>query len=122
MTDLDDWLRASAHRLRTLDPDDQDDRDLEPLLEIIGDARVVALGESMHRVHEFLQLRHRVFRFLARRAGFTTLVMESGMPEGVAVDDWIRTGDGPLREAFDAIVYIDEVTPWHTWIDERGLA
>lgn len=28
----------------------------------------------------------------------------------------------PIREAFDAIAYIDEVTPWHTWIDENGLA
>jgi len=27
----------------------------------------------------------------------------------------------PVREAFDAIAYVDEVTPWHTWIDENGL-
>ncbi|MDN4615162.1 erythromycin esterase family protein [Leifsonia sp. F6_8S_P_1B] len=91
------WLRAHAARLSTLDPDAEDDTDLEPLLDIVGDARVVAIGESMHRAHEFLQLRHRVFRFLARRAGFTALVLESGFPEGAIVDGWLRDGGAGVR-------------------------
>jgi len=128
--EIDDWLRSSAHRLRTLDPDDPGDDDLEPLLDIIGDARVVAIGESMHRVHEFLQLRHRVFRFLVRRAGFTALVMESGMPEGALVDRWIRTGSGRLRDVLaDGIAYrfgaCQEMLDQVTWMREqhaRGVA
>jgi erythromycin esterase-like protein len=95
--ELTDWLRANAARLTTLDPDCDDDADLEPLLPIVGDARVVALGESMHRIHEFYLIRHRIFRFLVRRAGFTALVLESGFPEGWAVDSWIRRGGPGLR-------------------------
>ncbi|OJU42098.1 MAG: hypothetical protein BGN97_04980 [Microbacterium sp. 69-10] len=38
----------------------------------------------------------------------------------------LRNGDVlqplPILDAFDAIAYVDEVTPWHTWIDEDGLA
>ena len=58
------WLRDHARRLRTLDPADADVTDLAPLREIVGDARVVAIGESMHRVHEFCRLRDRMLRFL----------------------------------------------------------
>ena len=118
------WLRSHAHRLRTLDPDDDDDTDLEPLLGIVGDARVVAIGESMHRVHEFFALRHRVFRFLHRRAGFTALVTESGLPEGTRVDEWIRTGRGSLRDTLrDGVSYrfgaCQEMLDQLTWMRER---
>ncbi|MBS1675397.1 MAG: erythromycin esterase family protein [Actinobacteria bacterium] len=122
---LSSWIRTNARRLRTLDPDEEDDADLEPLREIIGDARVVAIGESMHRSHEFLALRHRVFRFLHRRAGFTALVTESGLPEGGRVDDWIRTGRGSLRTVLrDGVGYgfgaCQEMLDQLTWMRERA--
>lgn len=95
-TSVTDWLRANTHRLRTLDPSDMDFADLEPLREIVGDARVVAIGESTHRVHEFYDLRHRLIRFLVAELGFTAFVMESGFPEGMSVNDWIHGGPGDL--------------------------
>lgn len=124
---LGDWLRTNARALRTLDPDDPDDADLEPLLDIVGDARVVAIGESMHRVHEFFQLRHRILRFLVRRAGFTALVMESGVPEGRIVDHWIRTGQGRLREVLSKGIgyrfgHCEEMLDQLTWMRERAVS
>ncbi|MBO3748424.1 erythromycin esterase family protein [Streptosporangiaceae bacterium NEAU-GS5] len=92
------WLRDNAHRLRTLDPEDDDFSDLEPLRAVVGDARVVAIGESTHRIHEFYRVRHRLTRFLVAELGFTAMVMESGFPEGLAVDDWIAGGPGDLDE------------------------
>ncbi|VXB06900.1 Erythromycin esterase [Microbacterium sp. 8M] len=119
------WIRDNAHSLRTLDPDDDDDSDLEPLLDIVGDARVVAIGESMHRVHEFFALRHRLFRFLHRRAGFTAFVTESGMPEGRRVDTWIRTGVGGLRDTLrEGVTYgfgaCQEMLDQLTWMRARA--
>ncbi|SFR73648.1 erythromycin esterase [Agromyces sp. CF514] len=105
MTDQDDdlsrWLRTHAHDLATTDPDADDDRDLERLLDIVGDARIVAIGESMHRVHEFLDVRHRILRFLVRRAGFTALVMEGGFAEALTVDRWISTGGPGVRRVLN---------------------
>lgn len=101
-TDISEWLRSNVHRLRTIDPDSVDHADhadraeLEPLRDIVGDARVVAVGESTHRVHEFYQLRHLVTRFLVQELGFTGFVMESGFAEGWAVNDWVLGGDGDL--------------------------
>jgi erythromycin esterase len=101
-----EWLCDNTNRLRTLDPADEDFSDLEPLREIVGDARVVSIGESTHRVHEFYQLRHRVVRFLVTQLGFSGFVMESGFPEGLAVNDWVLGGPGDLTALLhDGITY-----------------
>lgn len=81
--------------LATLQPDG-DLADLEPLAGLIGDTRVVALGESTHYGHEFYQLRHRLTRFLVERLGFTALAFESGFSEGWRVDEWIQGGPGDV--------------------------
>ncbi|MFE3653057.1 erythromycin esterase family protein [Streptomyces sp. NPDC059152] len=90
---LADWFRAHAAELTTLDPHGDLD-DLEPLREIAGDARVVAVGEGAHFVTEFSLARQRVLRFLAERCGFTVLAFEYGFSEGFALDRWLR-GEGP---------------------------
>ena len=79
--------------LDTLDPDAPFD-DLEPLAARFRAARVVAIGESAHFVHEYYELRHRLLRFLVERCGFTAFAMESGFSEGLEVDSWIRGGPG----------------------------
>ncbi|HEX4220879.1 MAG TPA: erythromycin esterase family protein [Pseudonocardiaceae bacterium] len=66
--------------------------DLAWLDHAIGDARVVAIGESSHYNHEFLALRHRLLRYLVERHGFSGYAMESGFPEGRQADGWVRDG------------------------------
>ncbi|QWF84553.1 erythromycin esterase family protein [Amycolatopsis sp. CA-230715] len=91
-------LSADAVRpLRTLDPAGPQD-DLAWLDEAIGDARVVAIGESAHYNHENYRLRHRLTRYLVERHGFGAYAMESGFVEGWRADDWVRGGDEPLGE------------------------
>lgn len=89
-------IRDLAVPLRTLDPADPDVSDLEALRGLVGNARVVCLGEGAHGVSEFYQLKDRVLRFLVSELGFSAFVMESGFPEGLAVNDWVLggTGDG----------------------------
>ena len=83
--------------LRTLDPTEPLD-DLEWLGQAIGDARVVAIGESAHYNREFFQLRHRLLRYLVERHGFSAYAMETGFVEGWLVDNWVRGGDGQLGQ------------------------
>ncbi|TDC89945.1 erythromycin esterase family protein [Actinomadura sp. 7K507] len=68
--------------------------DLEPLRDIVGDARVVALGEGCHFVREFTDARFRLLRFLAERCGFTVLAFEFGFAEGRPLGRWIRGAGG----------------------------
>ncbi|WP_433872494.1 erythromycin esterase family protein [Saccharopolyspora sp. CA-218241] len=83
------WLRDHAGTFGGLDPDAPLD-DLEPLRDLIGDARIVGIGEGAHFVDEFTRLRQRVLRFLAERCGFTVLAFEFGFSEGYALDRWLR--------------------------------
>jgi|GEM_PF-1534750 len=81
--------------VRTLDPAAPLE-DLHWLDEAIGDARVVAIGESAHYNRESYLLRHRLLRYLVERHGFGAFAMESGFVEGPAVDAWIHGGQEPL--------------------------
>ncbi|MFI7294424.1 hypothetical protein [Streptomyces sp. NPDC050121] len=58
------WMREHTTLLTTIDPAAGLD-DLEPLRRIVGDARVVAIGEGAHFVEELSTVRQRVMRFLA---------------------------------------------------------
>ncbi|MFI7054757.1 erythromycin esterase family protein [Streptosporangium canum] len=87
-----DWLRGHAVPLTHLDPEAPLD-DLEPLRDIIGTARVVAIGENSHFVTEFERIRRRVLRFLVERCGFTVLAFEYGFSEGFPLDAWAQ-GEG----------------------------
>ncbi|WP_424891037.1 erythromycin esterase family protein [Streptomyces sp. XH2] len=91
------WLRDHATTLPTLDPGAPLD-DLEPLRALIGDARVVGIGESSHFIHEFGLARRRLLRFLVERCGFTVLAFEYGFSEALALDAWGRGAgrDGDL--------------------------
>ncbi|MFI5705151.1 erythromycin esterase family protein [Streptomyces xanthochromogenes] len=86
-TSFTDWLRERAVPLAHLDPEAPLD-DLEPLHGIIGDARIVAIGEHSHFIEEFALLRRRILRFLVERCGFTVLAFEYGFSEGFPLDAW----------------------------------
>lgn len=82
--------------LRTLNPAETDTSDLEPLRAVVGDARLVCLGESAHAATEYYLAKDRMCRFLVTELGFTLFALESGLAEGLAVDSWVRGGDGDL--------------------------
>lgn len=91
------WVTEQALTTDTIDPAAPLD-DLEPLRELIGSARVVAIGESAHDVHEFHLVRHRLLRFLVERCGFTVYAFEAPFVASEAVDTWTRGGPGDLAE------------------------
>ncbi|MBL8271137.1 serine hydrolase [Steroidobacter sp.] len=62
---------------------------LEPLQEIVGDARVLAFGEGTHNAHELWQWRNRLFRYAVEHLGFTALAAETGYAQAIAADDYV---------------------------------
>jgi protein-L-isoaspartate(D-aspartate) O-methyltransferase len=69
---------------------DIDAEDLGPLLERIGDARVVLLGEATHGTSEFYRMRARITRELIMKRGFTMVAIEGDWPDTARVDRWVR--------------------------------
>jgi erythromycin esterase len=74
-----DWLKNHAISVRTIDPEDDDFADLMPLVDQIGSAQVVALGEQSHGDGAAFVAKHRLIRFLHEKMGFDVLAWESGM-------------------------------------------
>jgi len=72
---------------------------LDPLLNRIGDARVVLLGEASHGTSEFYRMRARITRELVTRAGFTLVAVEADWPDARWVDSYVRhASEPPSRE------------------------
>jgi protein-L-isoaspartate(D-aspartate) O-methyltransferase len=67
-----------------------DDADLTPLLQRIGDARVVLLGEASHGTAEFYDMRARITRELVQRHGFNIVAAEADWPDAAQIDRYIR--------------------------------
>ena len=64
--------------------------DLGPLMNRIGDARVVLLGESTHGTSEFYRMRDRISRELIARKGFRFVAIEADWPDAARIDHYIR--------------------------------
>jgi erythromycin esterase-like protein len=63
--------------------------DFGPLLDRIGDARLVLLGEATHGTSEFYRMRARITRELILRAGFTVIAVEADWPDARWVDAYV---------------------------------
>ncbi|MEU1849460.1 erythromycin esterase family protein [Streptomyces sp. NPDC019990] len=91
-----DTLDRASHPLRTVEPGGVT-RDLRPLDRMIGDARVVGLGEATHSSHEFFTLKHRVFRHLVEEKGFRTFALEAPWSTGLRLNAYVLRGEGDPR-------------------------
>src|SRR3974390_474921 len=94
-------IKDVAAPLRTLNPDDENWSDFAPIRELIGNARVVSVGESAHGVGEFFNLRQRLFRFLVKELGFTAYCTEFPFDEGMRINEWIHGGPGTVNDVTD---------------------
>src|ERR1043165_3174981 len=88
-----DWITANAVRLKTTEAGNGF-ADMQPLKKIIGNARIVSLGEATHGTREFFQLKHRILEFLASEMGFTIFSIEANMPEAYRLNDYVLNGTG----------------------------
>ena len=91
------WLKAHVIELKSVNAGTGFD-DLRPLKDLIGPARIVALGEGTHGTREFFQMKHRLVEYLATELGFTIFAIEANLPEAYRVNDFVRTGEGEPRK------------------------
>ena len=83
-------VREVAEPLHDIERDD-----LDAILERIGDARVVLLGEATHGTSEFYRMRARLTRELVRRRGFNVVAVEADWPDAARIDHYARHVAGP---------------------------
>ncbi|HEX7049627.1 MAG TPA: erythromycin esterase family protein, partial [Longimicrobiales bacterium] len=100
-----DPLRAALHPLGG-SPSDYD-----PLLERIGDARLVLIGEASHGTHEFYRERATITRRLITEKGFTAVALEADWPDAHRVHRFISR-QGEDDEAIDALGAFRRFPAW----------
>jgi erythromycin esterase len=116
-----EWIRSAAIPLATAEPR-HGFKDLEPLRAIIGDARIVSLGEATHGTREFRKLKHRLLEFCVAELGFTMLGIEAPFPESLAVNAYVLDGIGNAADALAGTRYwvwdteeVLDLIEWMRW-------
>src|SRR5438105_3123638 len=85
--------------------------DYDPLLALIGDARIVLIGEASHGTHEFYRQRALITRRLIAERGFTAVAVEADWPDAYRVNRFVR-GGGNDAAAVDALAGFRRFPTW----------
>src|SRR6266446_4757323 len=64
--------------------------DLDPLLDAIGDARYVLLGEASHGTADYYTWRARISQRLIREKGFSLIAVEGDWPDCYRVNRFVK--------------------------------
>src|SRR4051794_22286953 len=87
--------------------------DLDALVERIGDARYVLLGEASHGTSDYYRWRAAITRRLIGECGFSFVAVEGDWPDCFAVNRWVKSND-PSDET--ARTVLGDFERWPTWM------
>lgn len=86
--------------------------DYRPLLDLIGDARFVLLGEATHGTHEFYRARADITKLLIKEKGFIGMAVEADWPDAYRVNRFIQH----IGTDDEAIAALDGFKRFPTWM------
>jgi protein-L-isoaspartate(D-aspartate) O-methyltransferase len=111
------------------------DVDVGALVERIGDARVVCLGEATHGTSEFYALRARITKALVQTRGFTIVAAEADWPDatrihryatglpGAPVPDWRAFARFPqwMWRNHEVLAFVEWLREWNATHTRAGF-
>lgn len=86
--------------------------DFDPLLDLIGDARYVLIGEASHGTHEFYSTRAMLTRRLIQERGFTAVAAEADWPDAYRINRYVRGIPGDGTSSIDALSGFQRFPTW----------
>ncbi len=98
------WLHENAVAPRSIEPGDEDFSDLLPLVPILGNVRVVQIGEASHGDGATFLAKARLIRFLHQKMGFDALAWEVGIADVPFLDAALQA-DVPSSVAAGEALY-----------------
>jgi erythromycin esterase-like protein len=117
------WIKEHAIPVKTVQAGNGFE-DLEPLKALIGNARVVALGEPTHGTREAFQMKHRLVEFLSQQMGFGVFSIEASMPDAFAVDEFASGWRGDPRKLIGGMGFwtwnTEEVLDMVRWMERNN--
>ena len=85
---------------------------IAPMLEAIGNARIVLIGEASHGTHEFYRIRADLTAALIEQKGFNVVAVEADWPDAYRVNRWVRH----LSDERDAESALGDFTRFPRWM------
>jgi len=85
--------------------------DFDPLLELVGDARCVLIGEASHGTHDFYRQRAQLTKRLIVEKNFSAVAAEADFPDAQRVNRYVR-GLTDDRDAGEALADFRRFPAW----------
>ncbi len=101
-----DAIRRQSH---ALSPNETGGYDA--LLDAIGSARLVLLGEASHGTHEFYSERADITKRLILEKGYSAVAVEADFPDAYRVNRYIR-GESEDEDAVEALAGFKRFPAW----------
>lgn len=99
-------ISAKSHPLTT-------NRNLDRLMDRIGDARIVMLGEASHGTHEYYTWRSVISQQLITEKGFRFIAVEGDWPDCYRLNRYIKQYGGAQQNALEVLKKFNR---WPTWM------
>ena len=82
-----DYLQALEKSTKAFN----DETDLAPLIDFVGDKRVVMIGESTHGTVDFYKWRNAITQTLISQYGFNFVAIEGDWPATEKINQFVKT-------------------------------
>lgn len=87
--------------------------DLDPLMDFIGEAKYVLLGEATHGTHEYYNWRTKITKRLILEKGFSFIGVEGDWPDCYRLNRYIKGYKSDQKSASEVLKTFDR---WPTWM------
>jgi erythromycin esterase-like protein len=85
--------------------------DFDGVIDLIGDARFVLIGEASHGTHEFYRIRAQISKVLIVQRGFNAVAVEADWPDAYGVNRFVR-GVGEDVDSVEALSGFRRFPQW----------
>ena len=85
--------------------------DFDSLVDLIGDARFVLIGEASHGTHEFYRIRAQISKVLIAQRGFNAIAVEADWPDAYRVNRFVR-GASKDSDSVEALSGFQRFPQW----------
>jgi erythromycin esterase-like protein len=99
----------------------QGEQDIDRIVELVADKRIVMLGEASHGTHEFYDFRAALSRRLIQHHGFAAVAIEGDWPDALRVDHYVREQASDDEDPIAALESFERFPRW-MWRNEDVAA
>ncbi|SHL91584.1 erythromycin esterase [Chryseobacterium contaminans] len=100
-----EYISKFIYPIKTFNPAEKDHSDLLILNKLIGNSKIVGLGESTHGSSEVYQMKYRISEYLIADKNFNIFSLEANMPESFLMNQYIQEGKGNPKDILKGMYF-----------------